>query len=235
MLSGNAKKEYNLDQKDCPYPDASSLQMLSLQDALKSAPSNSPLSSSKSQLSAIPLRNRLELGAILLLAVLQHHSTEWLPATLDGKNVLLISQLGRLSREHIKVAFLQAGFGPPPAGNVANVTKPLFVRNLTLHNASILLIELAHGKTIAELMIDDEKREAQQAIGGQYARPRAAGRLSEELSDHVTMKSYCNAVDLCLLGKFGLDNKSKDLADDALYSAVYRHALKPLILELTAR
>jgi hypothetical protein len=174
-------------------------------------------------------RARVELGAILLNAVLQHHSTTWLPPTWNSSNIYLIQESGSPTQTALTKAYLEARFSKLPATPTTKPWKQPCVRNLTLHNLAIVLIELAYSQPLEDLMNDEEREIAKQAIGGQYARLQAADRLVEELPDHLLLGSYCQAARMCLSGEFGVLLKGKELSDEDLFGAVYRMAVKPLM------
>jgi hypothetical protein len=215
---------------------STSSQLITLKEALLPSrkANTTKLSHQTNPIALSPLRDRLMLGATLLQAVLQHHSTTWMPSTWSINKIYLISAAGRLSRTDFTAAFLAAKFTKSPSPQTAKPFRPPFVRNLTLHNLAIVLIELAHGKPIEELMNDEEKAIANQPIGAQCARPQAASRLAEELPDHVLVGGYCKAVNMCLTGNFGMDVKGKELSDHDLFCAVYRMAAKPLMDSLSS-
>jgi hypothetical protein len=95
----------------------------------------------------------------------------------------------------------------------------------------IVLIELAYGKQIEDMMDEDEE------YRGLYGRELAIGRLAEELPAYfekkarhgVVKEAYCTAVDGCLTTIFDLKVKAKQLSDNDLFCVVCRDAVKPLI------
>ncbi|KAH0559894.1 hypothetical protein GP486_003586 [Trichoglossum hirsutum] len=175
-------------------------------------------------------KDRIILGARLINAVLQHHSTRWLPQDWGTQNVFL-----RPGSAYSPMPYFEACFSQPAAGKVQKPWKPPCVRNLTLHNLAIVLIELAHNDSLDHLMNDEERNILRQPIGSQYARVQAASRLVEELPDHLIPDTYCQVVRMCLSGEFGVPLKGKELSDDDLFSAVYRMAAKPLMDSLSIK
>jgi hypothetical protein len=170
------------------------------------------------------------LGARLINAVLQHHSTTWLPQQWGAQNVFL-----RPGSAYSPKSYFEARFAQSAAGRAQKPWEPPCVRNLTLHNLAIILIELAHNDSLDHLMNDEERDISRQPIGSQYARLQAASRLVEELPDHLIPDTYYQAARMCLSGDFGVPLKGKELNDDHLFSAVYRMAAKPLIDSLSVK
>ena len=177
-------------------------------------------------------RDRVELGTMLVNAVLQHHKSPFLQESWGSQNVLLVKAVGGTCWQSTTEPYLQAGFHGPNSPESA--AKLPFVRNMTLFNLGIVLMEIALNNSILNLMTDNERAQAT-APGGAagFALMLAANRLLPEVPRHLPSPGYYEATCRCLRGDFGdVPILAEDLENDDLLRGVYSTTAKPLMDDL---
>jgi len=178
------------------------------------------------------LKDRIELAAVLVHAVLQHHTLPWLPNTWTSHDVYFLQGSEGLSRETFMKPYFRAPNSPALRDQGQATYLPL-ISNATLFNLAIVLIEIAYKAPLEDLLNENEGRDCENPIGKLWAIPIAASRLVSGVQDHVVIPSYYEVARRCLHGDFGtLEFHEKDLSNDAFLSAVYAYTVKPLEKEL---
>ncbi len=191
-----------------PGPDVKSLE-----DALMVA-KNTP--------NGIPLPEKFSLAKLLATAVLQFHSTPWLNKEWRSRDVVFFG-IRDLSQDPLCEPFLtsrvsararqQASILAVPASNTRSL-----IRNRTLYNLGVLLLELAynsplHALTIPEddpdsplhaLMFPEDNQEDPRTL--YWTATRLGEKVRRDLGPH-----YADAVNICLHCGFGASSELEEL------------------------
>ena len=165
----------------------------SLEDALMVA-KNTP--------NGIPLPEKFSLARLLALAVLQFHSTPWLNIEWRSRDVVFFG-IRDFLQDPLCVPFLKsrvwararqhANASTVPAGT-ANTRSP--IRNRTLYNLGVLLLELTYNSPLYALIIPEDDQ------GDPHTLYWTAIRLGEKVKRDLG-PLYANAVNICLHCGFG--------------------------------
>jgi hypothetical protein len=178
--------------------------------------------------SCLALKDRIELAAALVQAVLQHHTLPWLPDTWTSQDVYFLQGPEGFSRETFIKPYFRAPRSPTLTDQWQTPRLPL-ISNATLFNLAIVLIEISYKAPLEDLLNEDEKRDFENPIGKLWAIPTAASRLVLRVQDHVVIPSYEEVARRCLHGDFSqFEFHEKDLSNDAFLTAVYANTVKPL-------
>ncbi len=182
-----------------------------LEDALRAAKDSSE---------GIPLPEKLGLAKLLALAVLKYHSTPWLNSQWQSQDVVFFN-VRDFSRDPLRMPFLQSSVltqAREASGatadhehtidrrTVAQGKKPMrsHIRNQTLYNLGIMLIELAYDSPFKDLQtVEDDQ-------GDSLTLHWAAERLGESVR-RVLGQRYAEAVKICLHCGFGPSDDLDDL------------------------
>ena len=121
-----------------------------LEDALTAANSHSQ---------RIPLPEKLNLAKFLAQAVLRFHSTPWMTEEWRSRDVVFFG-INDLSQDPLCSPFLRtrvstssASIKQPSAGSGSVPPKRTFIRNQTLFNLGVMLVELAYDAPLQQLVL----------------------------------------------------------------------------------
>ena len=157
---------------------------------------------------------RLNLATTLASTALQLQTTPWLNSSWDSNDVLF----------HTGIAahpYITKGFDPE-ATQPENPVKhgdPVPVRNRSIFNLGVLLLELCLGKPL-----DHFKTPEDTTVFTEFC---IAKRLVENLAEE-TSSGYADAVTACIYCDFGREVKDHSLDNDVFRQAVYEYVVTPL-------
>lgn len=174
------------------------------------------------------VRDCVNLGVLLLTAVLRYHWTPWLPSVLRSENVYFILQGENLSRLALDEPLLRSEF------QHCFITAKKDIPSTVLFEVGIMLLEIVHGNSFNCLMTEKEKSGV--ADGDLEDRlmwrTRAAWRLFKTLPAYMCLRSYKEATKRCLLNQFS-ENGEKEMLDKNIRAAIYSKAVKPLLEDVS--
>ena len=185
----------------------------SLEEVLKAAKATS---------NGIPLPEKLELARLLALAVLRFYSTPWLSSEFRSEDVVFLD-VRDFSQEPIRRPFLKSriltssnGANQLVSGHTttnsqrssSQLRSP--VRNQTLYNLGVMLVELAYNSPLQDLQISEDDQ------GDPHTLYWAALRLGERVWRELGQK-YADAVKICLYGGFGASSELDDTRVQKLF------------------
>lgn len=185
--------------------------MRTLEDALQAA---------KCSADGIPLPEKLSLAKLLALAVLRFHSTPWLDPQWQSQDVVFFN-VRDFSVDPLRMPFLRSSVRTqasavnevtaqiehsPDQRAVVQGKRPMrsHVRNQTLYNLAIMLIELAYNSPIKDLQAPEDNQ------GDLLTSYWTAERLAENVRK-VLGQRYAEAVKICLHCGFGPSDDLDDL------------------------
>lgn len=199
--------------------------MRTLEDALQAAKESSE---------GIPLPEKLGLAKLLALAVLRFHSTPWLSPQWESQDVVFFN-VRDFSVDPLRMPFLKSSV-LTQAREASQVTaqhgqaidrrtvaqgkKPIrsHIRNQTLYNLGVMLIELAYDSPFKDLQAPEDDQ------GDSLTLYWAAERLAESVR-RVLGQRYAEAVKICLHCGFG---PSDDLNDPDLQRDFFTKVVQKL-------
>lgn len=189
------------------------------------------LQAAKDTPEGIPLPEKLGLARLLASAVLRFRSTPWLNPQWQSQDVLFLNvqdvSLDRLRKPFLRSSVLTSQTPTPTQGEssfdrsaVMQGKKPMrsHIRNQTLYNLGVMLIELAYDSPFKDLQIPDDDQ------GDAFTCYWAAERLGESVR-RVLGQKYAEAVSICLHCGFGA---SDDLDDPELQNEYFTKVVQKL-------
>lgn len=178
----------------------------------------------KAQSKMIPLPEKVRLSKCLAHALLRYHSTSWLTQHWRSRDVVFfgITDLSRdpLCSPYLKAKISMASASPSHAGVTSVPAQRTPIRNQTLFNLGVMLVELAYDSPLKELVIPTDV----DPHGNDYTLYYAALRLGEDLKRRLA-PGYGAAVTICLHGGFGA---SCDLEDTQVQERFYYEVVQKL-------
>ena len=174
----------------------------------------------------IPLPEKVRLSKCLAHALLRYHSTPWLAQHWRSRDVVFfgITDLSQdpLCSPYLKAKISMASASPSHsiAGTTSVPSQRTPVRNQTLFNLGVMLVELAYDSPLEELVIPADE----DPHGHEYTLYYAALRLGEDLKRRLA-PGYGAAVTICLHGGFGA---SCDLEDIQVQERFYHEVVQKL-------
>lgn len=182
----------------------------------------------------IPLPEKLGLAKLLALAVLRFHSTPWLNPQWESQDVVFLN-IRDVTRDALRTPFLKSSVltqacatsqataqqgCAPDRRTVVQGKKPIrsHIRNQTLYNLGVMLIELAYDSPFNDLQTPEDDQ------GDSLTLYWAAERLAESVR-RVLGQRYAEAVKICLHCGFG---PSDDLGDLGLQREFFSKVVQKL-------
>ena len=156
---------------------------------------------------------RLKLATTLASTALQLQTTPWLNSSWDSHDVLF--HTGIAADPYITKGFDSEANQPEDHVKLA---KPSPVRNESIFNLGVLLLELCLGK------LDYFRTPEDSSIFTEFC---IAKRLVENLAEEAS-SGYADAVTACIYCDFGREVKDHSLDNDAFRQAVYEYVVTPL-------
>lgn len=160
-------------------------------------------------------KQRLQIAVILASTTLQLQDTEWLKSQWGKKDILFHN--GLAEQPYISKVFPKESFESEQLEDAMTSVSP--IRNETMFNLGVLLLELSYGKSL-----DHFKSEDDPPIFTEYF---IARRLVETLADEEA-SGYVDAVRACIHCDFGAKSKVPSLDNDVFRQAVYDDVVVPL-------
>ncbi|CAD6571137.1 MAG: hypothetical protein ASARMPREDX12_004140 [Alectoria sarmentosa] len=162
-------------------------------------------------------KNRLRLAVTLASTSLQLHTTPWLQKRWGKKDILFHDG----STEHAFVSrnFSQVASEPDEASSAPAKVSWTPVRNESIFNLGVLLLELSYGKSLDTFQSPDDP-----PMFTEYA---IASRLVDHLAEEES-SGYVDAARACIFCDFGTKVKTSSLDNEAFRQAVYDDVLVPL-------
>ena len=195
---------------------------VTLHDILKrpsSRSSNHGVSTPQMDVSAIPhlsKKHRLQLAVTLASTALQLQTTPWLESKWSKEDILFHN--GLPEHPYISKTFEKdANAMEAPDHPKKDFSSP--IRNESMFNLGVILLELSFGKSLDQLKIEEDPD-----IYTEYA---IARRLVDTLADEES-PGYANAAWACIYCDFGSKVKSPSLDNEAFRQAVYDDVVVPL-------
>lgn len=177
----------------------------SLEDALNAAKSNPE---------GIPCPQKLTLAKLLALAVLRCHSTPWLNSEWGSRDIVFYG-ITNFSEDSLNGPFLKSMVSSTAGSTnqtliTPNVASPKMVasrrspiRNQTLYNLGVMLVELAYNRPLHDLQKPEDNQ------GGPHTSYWTATRMGDKVGRKLG-PMYADAVNICLYGGFGPSSDLKD-------------------------
>ena len=188
-------------------PYVSSPTVSSLEDALMAA---------KGTLDGIPLPEKFALAKLLALAVLRFHSTPWLNEEWRSSDVVFFG-IRDFSQDSLCVPFLKSHVFARARHQANELAAPEDkalirspIRNRTLYNFGVLLIELAYNSPLHALVLQEDDQ------GDPYTLYWTAMRLGEKVRRELG-PFYADAVNICLHCGFGASSDLQELKVQRLF------------------
>ncbi|KAG8525717.1 uncharacterized protein KY384_000477 [Bacidia gigantensis] len=175
---------------------------------------------SQAEGTALPLtkRSRLRIAVTLVSTALQLHDTPWLKKTWGKKDVLFHD--GSAEYPYISKTFAQGNSGVAEAISIpATGTSWTPIRNESVFNLGVLLLELAYGKPLLSFQNPNDP-----PFFTEYA---IASRLVNHLVEEES-SGYVDAARACIYCDFGTKVKKLGFDNEAFKQAVYDNVLVPL-------
>ena len=157
---------------------------------------------------------RLKLATTLASTALQLQTTPWLNSSWDSHDVLF--HTGIAADPYITKGFDSEANQPEDHVKLA---KPSPVRNESIFNLGVLLLELCLGKPLDYFRTPEDS-----SIFTEFC---IAKRLVENLAEEAS-SGYADAVTACIYCDFGREVKDHSLDNDAFRQAVYEYVVTPL-------
>ncbi len=157
---------------------------------------------------------RLELATLLASTALQLQTTPWLNSSWDSNDVLF--HTGIAAHPYITKGFSSDANQPEEPVKLA---EPSPVRNESIFNLGVLLLELCLGKPLDHFRTTEDS-----SIFTEFC---IAKRLVENLAEEAS-SGYADAVTACIYCDFGREVKDHSLDNDAFRQAVYEYVVTPL-------
>ena len=154
---------------------------------------------------------RLKLATTLASTALQLQTTPWLNSSWDSNDVLF--HTGVAPDPYITKGFNSESNQP---GEPIKLAEPSPVRNRSIFNLGVLLLELCLGKPL-----DHFKTPEDSSIFTEFC---TAKRLVENLAEEAS-SGYADAVTACIYCDFGREVKDRSLDNDAFRQAVYEYVV----------
>ena len=157
---------------------------------------------------------RLKLATTLASTALQLQTTPWLNSNWDSNDVLF--HTGVAADSYITKGFNSEANQP---GELVKLAEPSPVRNRSIFNLGVLLLELCLGKPLDHFRTPEDS-----SIFTEFC---IAKRLVENLAEEAS-SGYADAVTACIYCDFGREVKDHNLDNDAFRQAVYEYVVTPL-------
>ncbi len=192
----------------------------SLEDALNAA---------KTDPEGIPYPEKLTLAKLLALAVLRFHSTPWLNSEWGSRDIVFYG-ITDFSEDSLNGPFLKSMVASTAgstnqiivAPNVASQTtmsrQRSPIRNQTLYNLGVMLVELAYNRPLQDLQKPEDDQ------GDPYTSYWTATRMGDKVGRKLG-PVYADAVNICLYGGFG---PSSDLKDTQVQARFFDEVIRKL-------
>ena len=179
---------------------------------------NTPHLEAKADRPSLTKRSRLRIAVTLVSAALQLHTTPWLKKNWGKEDILFHN--GSAQHPYISKSFAQ---GNPTISETDGMPSEedswTPIRNKSIFNLGVLLLELAFGKPLSTFRIaNDPPFFTEYAIAC-----RLVGQLAEEESS-----GYSDAARACVYCDFGTKVKTLDFDNEAFKQALYDDVLIPL-------
>lgn len=162
-------------------------------------------------------KNRLRLAVTLASTALQLHTTPWLQKRWGKKDILFHD--GSAEHPFVSQRFPQAANGAEVANNTPAKISWTPVRNESIFNLGVLLLELSYGKSLDTFKSPDDP-----PMFAEYA---IASRLVDNLAEEES-SGYVDATRACIFCDFGNKVKTPTLDNEAFRQAVYDDVFVPL-------
>lgn len=192
----------------------------SLEDALNAA---------KSDPEGIPYPEKLTLAKLLALAVLRFHSTPWLNSEWGSRDIVFYG-ITDFSEDSLNGPFLRSMVASTSGNTDQTIVTPNVasqttisrqrspIRNRTLYNLGVMLVELAYNRPLQDLQKPEDDQ------GDPYTSYWTATRMGDRVGRKLG-PVYADAVNICLYGGFG---PSSDLNDAKVQARFFDEVIRKL-------
>ena len=172
-------------------------------------------------------RDRLHLALTLASTVLQLHTTPWLNKRWGKGDILFLRQLGGsrsplIGQPHISKSFASRAITLPSHKDKAPCSAGPMIRNKSMFDLGILLIELCFNKSLEELR---EPEDLDNGKPNAYTDFSTANRLIQLVYNEAGNR-YGDAVRRCIRCEF--DQREETFESDGFRQAVYQRVVAPL-------
>lgn len=172
-------------------------------------------------------RDRLYLAFILASTVLQLHTTPWLNERWGKSDILFLRQLGGsrsplTEQPYISKPFASSVITRPSCKNKALCSTGPMIRNKSIFDLGILLIELCFNKSLEQLR---EPEDLNNGKPNAYTDFSTANRLIQSVYNEAGNR-YGDAVRRCIRCDF--DQREETFESNEFRQAVYHRVVAPL-------
>jgi hypothetical protein len=166
---------------------------------------------------------QFKLAVDMASSVLQLYKTPWLSDDWSSDDVYFVHRPGAPLLSAYQHAFIYRKFSSAVSTHepLSRLSMRTIIRNQTLFNLGVLLIELVYGETIEDLQTDDD-RDCQGALGPVW-------HTVERLAENIALEAgelYSDAVKRCIRCDFVRNDSS--LKDPDFQQAVFDGVVIPL-------
>jgi hypothetical protein len=173
-------------------------------------------------------KERLQLALILASTMLQLHTTPWLSERWGKSDILFLRQLGGSHGPLIEQPYISKPFKSykalPPTDLPANKSPPgSIIRNKSVFDLGVLLIELCFNKSLEQMQTADDLDDDGKV--NSYTTLSTANRLIPEVYAEAGVR-YGDAVRRCIRCDF--DQREETFESDEFRQAVYQRVVAPL-------
>lgn len=173
----------------------------------------------------LTILQRLQLAKLLATATLDFHSTPWMQSYWKSDDIFLYDVDTSMGRAVVKEpeAFVEVPVNQQTCKTPSQLPDALapFVRNSTLFNLAVILLELAYEKPLYDMIDPSDAKFGMPATTINYY---AALRLSKEVAAQLGPR-YAQIVEQCLFCDFG---QGTELSNPALQDAIQKNVVSEL-------
>ena len=162
-------------------------------------------------------KQRLRTAVTLASSTLQLQTTDWLNSKWGKEDILFHHDY--MEQPYISKIFREAHVGDQVPGNTNDITYCGPIRNESIFNLGVLLLELSYGKPLDHFKSPDDPPVFTDFV--------IARRLIEDLAEEES-SGYVDAARACIFCDFGTKVKIPSLDDKAFRQAVYQDVVLPL-------
>lgn len=173
-------------------------------------------------------RERLQLALILASTMLQLHTTPWLSERWGKNDILFLRQLGGsraplIEQPYISKPFRSSRALPPPDPTASKSPSVSIIRNKSVFDLGILLIELCFNKSLEQMQASEDLDDDGKV--NSYTTLATANRLISDVYAEAGAR-YGDAVRRCIRCDF--DQREETFESDEFRQAVYERVVAPL-------
>jgi hypothetical protein len=173
-------------------------------------------------------KERLQLALILASTMLQLHTTPWLSERWGKSDILFLRQLGGSCAPLIEQPYISKPFRsrktlPPTSLTTKKSPFRSIIRNKSVFDLGVLLIELCFNKSLEQMQTPDDLDDDGKV--NSYTNLATANRLIPEVYAEAGVK-YGDAVRRCVHCDF--DQREETFESDEFRQAVYQRVVAPL-------